>query len=104
MYTVRVGRSIYGGICCFEDVAGILEGSNKIGGVIMEKVTIERKAAMWDELSAEQKEAEIEKLTNEKYGLQVFFDGAYQYYDAFRNRVVGGYGGFPLLKISLPHE
>jgi hypothetical protein len=43
----------------------------------MEKVTIERKVAMWDELTAERKESEIEKLTFEKGGLQVFFDGAY---------------------------
>jgi hypothetical protein len=48
----------------------------------MEKVTIERKVARWDELSAEQKKAEIEKLTHEQYGLQVFFDGAYECYDS----------------------
>jgi hypothetical protein len=47
----------------------------------MEKVIIERKVVMWDELSAEQKETEIKKLTDEKYGLQTFFDGAYECYD-----------------------
>jgi hypothetical protein len=46
----------------------------------MEKVVIERRVAMWDELTAEQKKSEIEKLSNEKYGLQVFFDGAYECY------------------------
>jgi hypothetical protein len=47
----------------------------------MKKVVIERKVAQWDELTTEQQEAEIEKLSNEKYGLQVFFDGAYACYD-----------------------
>jgi hypothetical protein len=47
----------------------------------MEKVIIERKVVTWDELSAEQRKTEIEKLTNEKYGLQAFFDGAYECYD-----------------------
>jgi hypothetical protein len=50
-------------------------------GVSMEKVIIERKVVMWDELSAEQRKTEIEKLTNEKYGLQTFFEGAYECYD-----------------------
>jgi hypothetical protein len=50
--------------------------------MIMEKVIIKRRVAMWDELTAEQKESEIEKLTNEKYGLQVFFDGAFECYNS----------------------
>jgi hypothetical protein len=47
----------------------------------MKKVIIEREVVMWDELSEEQRKTEIEKLANEKYGLQVFFDGAYEGYD-----------------------
>jgi hypothetical protein len=49
--------------------------------LVMKKITLERKVAMWDELSTEQKESEIEKLMGEKYGLQVFFEGAYECYD-----------------------
>ncbi|MDR1315698.1 MAG: hypothetical protein LBK13_02390 [Spirochaetales bacterium] len=48
----------------------------------MKKVIVERRVVMWDELSAEQKEKEIEKLINDKYGLQEFFDGAYECYDS----------------------
>jgi hypothetical protein len=47
----------------------------------MEKVIIERKVAGWDELTAERKESEIKKLSNEPHGLQIFFDGAYDCYN-----------------------
>jgi hypothetical protein len=51
------------------------------GGMNVKKVIVERRVAVWDELTAEQKESEIEKLSNDKCKLQVFFDGAYELYD-----------------------
>jgi hypothetical protein len=47
----------------------------------MEKVIIERKIALFDELTEEQQVAEIEKLTNSKDGLQMFFEDAFTCYD-----------------------
>jgi hypothetical protein len=49
--------------------------------VSMKKVIIERKVVMWDELSAGEKDLEIKKLTEERDGLHVFFDGMYACYD-----------------------
>jgi hypothetical protein len=47
----------------------------------MKKAIIERKIALFDELTEEQQAAEIEKLTNSEDGLQMFFEDAFTCYD-----------------------
>jgi hypothetical protein len=47
----------------------------------MKKVIIERKTALFDELTEEQQAAEIEKLVNSRDGLQIFFEDAFVCYD-----------------------